>query len=328
MPSRPSPPPSAAAWTWGGSRSRPGWTSPIPGRRSWPMTQTPGHRGTSSWVSPTTGSSSPRASARWPWDHAARAAWLNRQAIYDAGPYEQAARVFREHGYTAGAEAILIAQRRHARRVIAGPAGGTRAAPWTGPNQRHGRPTATGPRRVLWLLAILLILVIASLEAPPPRRPCAPTTGRAWFHHARARTVRPRRVRRRVPAARPTSAVAAGALLQPGSLRHRHRGPARLTSTSDRPGTPIRPALRRLHAMVAECRHVAGLAALLDLRAVPGPPLPRHVSREGPRQTVPWRGPSPGLCGWLASALGQPQTSPRVPAGPPFAGRIAMRYQS
>src|SRR5215831_9701588 len=58
--------------------------------------------------------------SRRPWDHAARAAWLSRQAAYDAGPYEQAARVFQKHGYTAGAEAILIAQRRHARRVMAG----------------------------------------------------------------------------------------------------------------------------------------------------------------------------------------------------------------
>lgn len=47
--------------------------------------------------------------------------------MFDSGPYEQAARVFRQHGYTWQAEQILIAQRRHARRA--------------------GRATATWPRR-------------------------------------------------------------------------------------------------------------------------------------------------------------------------------------
>src|SRR5689334_15616263 len=102
--------------------------------------------------------------ARRPWDHVARAAWLSRQAAYDAGPYEQAARVFREHGYTAGAEAILIAQRRHARRVMAGRGAPLRRAL----DAAFSATVAYGfrPRRVLWLLAILLILVILSLEAP------------------------------------------------------------------------------------------------------------------------------------------------------------------
>jgi hypothetical protein len=44
------------------------------------------------------------AGARPAWDHAARCAWLARQQAYDAGPYEQAARVFRQHGYTDGHE--------------------------------------------------------------------------------------------------------------------------------------------------------------------------------------------------------------------------------
>src|SRR5262252_3881716 len=99
----------------------------------------------------------PQGSAsRRPWDHAARAAWLSRQAAYDAGPYEQAARVFREHGYTAGAEAILIAQRRHARRVMAGRGAPLRRAL----DVAYSTTVAYGfrPRRVLWLLAILLVL--------------------------------------------------------------------------------------------------------------------------------------------------------------------------
>ncbi len=33
------------------------------------------------------------------WDQAARCAWLGRQTQFDSGPYEQAARVFRQHGY-------------------------------------------------------------------------------------------------------------------------------------------------------------------------------------------------------------------------------------
>lgn len=98
------------------------------------------------------------------WDHVARCAWLNRQAVYDAGPYEQAARVFRQHGYTSGATAILIAQRRHARRAISGK--------WAFP--RRFLDTAFSitvgygyrPGCVLWLLGILLVLVTGSLLIP------------------------------------------------------------------------------------------------------------------------------------------------------------------
>ncbi len=112
--------------------------------------------------------------ARRPWDHAARAAWLSRQAAYDAGPYEQAARVFREHGYTAGSEAILIAQRRHARRVMAGRGAPLRRAL----DAAFSATVAYGfrPRRVLWLVAILLILVIFSLEAPTTQATMRATT--------------------------------------------------------------------------------------------------------------------------------------------------------
>jgi hypothetical protein len=42
----------------------------------------------------------PQGSAPRPvWDQAARRAWLGRQASFDSGTYEQAARVFRQHGY-------------------------------------------------------------------------------------------------------------------------------------------------------------------------------------------------------------------------------------
>jgi hypothetical protein len=107
----------------------------------------------------------PKGGATSPaWDHAARCAWLSRQSAYDAGPYEQAARVFRQHGYTHGARAILIAQRRHARRAISGK--------WALP--RRALDTAFSitvsygyrPGRVLWLLAILVILVTGTLQLP------------------------------------------------------------------------------------------------------------------------------------------------------------------
>lgn len=103
-------------------------------------------------------------STRRTWDHVARCAWLSRQAAYDAGPYEQAARVFREHGYTAGAEEILIAQRRHARQAITGAGAPLRRALDIAYNVTVGY--GFRPRRVLWLLAALLILVTASLEIP------------------------------------------------------------------------------------------------------------------------------------------------------------------
>jgi hypothetical protein len=63
------------------------------------------------------------------WEQAARCAWLRRQSEFDSGPYEQAARVFRQHGYTGEAEQVLMAQRRHARQV--------------------GRPNATWLRRAM-----------------------------------------------------------------------------------------------------------------------------------------------------------------------------------
>ena len=109
-----------------------------------------------------------------PWDHGARAAWLGRQEIYDAGPYEQAARVFREHGYTSAAETILIAQRSQARELITGPAAGIRRTL----DGLFGASVAYGyrPGRVLWLLVVLLGLVIASLEVPVTQATLRSTT--------------------------------------------------------------------------------------------------------------------------------------------------------
>jgi hypothetical protein len=103
------------------------------------------------------------APPRQVWDQAARCAWLARQAEFDSGPYEQAARVFRQHGYAREAEQILIAQRDQARRISRSGASWPRRAidaiyAIIGYGYR--------PSRVLWLLAALLVLVTASLEVP------------------------------------------------------------------------------------------------------------------------------------------------------------------
>ena len=97
------------------------------------------------------------------WDEGARSAWLGRQTEFESGPYEQAAKVFRQHGYTTEAEHILIAQRRHAGQV--------RRPHVIWPRRVIDAIYATigygyRPSRVLWVLAALLVLVIASLEIP------------------------------------------------------------------------------------------------------------------------------------------------------------------
>ncbi len=108
------------------------------------------------------------------WDQAARCAWLRCQSEFDSGPYEQAARVFRQHGYTGEAEQILMAQRRHARQVGR-------------PNTTRLRRAAEAayatigygyrPSRVLWLLAALLVLVAISLELPATQATLRATNG-------------------------------------------------------------------------------------------------------------------------------------------------------
>jgi hypothetical protein len=108
------------------------------------------------------------------WDQAARCAWLSRQTAFDSGPYEQAARVFRQHGYTREAEQILIAQHRHARRV------GRSSATW--PRRAIDASYAIigygyRPARVLWLLAALLLVVAVSLEVPAAQATLRATNG-------------------------------------------------------------------------------------------------------------------------------------------------------
>jgi hypothetical protein len=108
------------------------------------------------------------------WDQAARCRWLRRQTAFDSGPYEQAAMVFRQHGYAKGAEQILIAQSKHARQV------GWSNATW--PRRMLDAIYATigygyRPARVLWVLAGLLILVAVSLELPASQATLRATNG-------------------------------------------------------------------------------------------------------------------------------------------------------
>jgi len=93
-----------------------------------------------------------------------RADKLNAQAEYDAGPYEQAARVFREHGYPREAEQILIAQGRHARRAFTGRG----AAVYRLLNRAFDVTVRFGyrPGRVLWAIIVLLAAVAISLAVP------------------------------------------------------------------------------------------------------------------------------------------------------------------
>ena len=116
------------------------------------------------------------------WDPAVRSAWLGRQAAFDSGPYEQAARVFRQHGYTSGAEQILIAQRRHARNT-------------TGSSSTWPRRAALAlyaavgygyrPWRVLWVLATLLVLVAVSLQVGPWQDTLRATNGNGEVYSVR-----------------------------------------------------------------------------------------------------------------------------------------------
>lgn len=98
----------------------------------------------------------------WHWEQ--RLAWLRKQPEYDAGPYEQAARVFRQHGYSHGAEQLLIKQRSDARRAE----GMTRSRVTSLLDWVFDWTVGYGyrPGRVLWLLVALLTLVSITLAVP------------------------------------------------------------------------------------------------------------------------------------------------------------------
>ena len=97
------------------------------------------------------------------WNLRKRLRWLRNQADYDAGPYEQAARVYRQHGRTSQAERILIAQRtdmRHSGSET--PVRGIRDA-------LYGWTVGYGyrPGRAFSLLLALLALLLLTLSFTP-----------------------------------------------------------------------------------------------------------------------------------------------------------------
>ncbi|WP_248966231.1 hypothetical protein [Sphaerisporangium perillae] len=131
------------------------------------------------------------------WNWRARCDWLARQASFDAGPYEQAARVFRQHGYAGEAENILIRQHRHARRTAAMSRPGTSA--WTRARARmrfwldgvYGLTVGYGyrPGRTLWLLLALLTLVGGMLLAAPVQSTMRATDARGNTYSPSGRLV-------------------------------------------------------------------------------------------------------------------------------------------
>jgi hypothetical protein len=101
------------------------------------------------------------------WDAARRLAWLRRQPEYDASPYEQAARVFRQHGYEDGAEELLINRRKDARE-LEGRLGGRRTRLRNTVDWIYDWTVGYGfrPGRVLLLLIALLAIVSVTLVVP------------------------------------------------------------------------------------------------------------------------------------------------------------------
>jgi hypothetical protein len=145
----------------------------------------------------------PRGSAASPaWDHAARCAWLSRQAVYDAGPYEQAARVFRQHGYTSGARAIL-SHSAGTPAVLSPASGRCRAALWTPPSASRSA-TATGPAASCGCSPSWLSSSPAPSCRPVPEPPCGPLPPQAPFTPPRDPSdPRAQRPPRRTPRAPP-----------------------------------------------------------------------------------------------------------------------------
>ena len=224
------------------------------------------------------------ASAR-PWDHAARCAWLGRQAAYDAGSYEQAARVFRVHGYTSGAEEILIAQRRRAGQVAPG---GRGAVPRRVLDAVYDTTVRYGyrPGRVLGLLLVLLVLVVASLEIPAGQATLRASDAAGDVYSAAGL------LRNAGPDAPGRGTRRGGLADSCGDGQVRCFSPVLYAIDTVVPLVSLEQrstwypdsarAGRDVHAVVAERRHLARLAALVDLRPVPGPDHPHHLARPRP----------------------------------------------
>lgn len=102
------------------------------------------------------------------WDWRARRDWLRGMVPFDAGPYEQAARVFRQHGHSVEAERLLIEQRRQARRAPSPDGRSPRRLIRNARDLLYGLTVGYGyrPGRVLWLLGALLALVGVMMLSP------------------------------------------------------------------------------------------------------------------------------------------------------------------
>lgn len=103
------------------------------------------------------------------WDSQKRLAWLDGQTNFDRGPYEQAARIYRQHGFQAEAESFLIAQRSRARRHALNTDSQSRLRRMLR-NLReafYGLSAGYGfrPTRALWAIVALLIAVVIGVNA-------------------------------------------------------------------------------------------------------------------------------------------------------------------
>ncbi len=101
-------------------------------------------------------------------DAMVRARWLGQQRPYDPRPWEQVARVLRASGDHRGAEDVLIAQRRRARRARR-EAGGRRWRAWVDWSQDVTVRYGYRPQRALIVL-LLLILAVGAALAPASAR--------------------------------------------------------------------------------------------------------------------------------------------------------------
>lgn len=121
------------------------------------------------------------------WNRRLRCAWLARQSNYDSGPYEQAARVFRQHGYITEAEEILMEQRTQARRT----GRARRSPPRRALDGLYQVSVGYGyrPSRVLWILLLLLVLVTVSLLLPAAKATLRATDARGNVYTADGRLI-------------------------------------------------------------------------------------------------------------------------------------------
>ncbi|WP_214321213.1 hypothetical protein [Nonomuraea sediminis] len=124
----------------------------------------------------------------WAWRE--RRDWLAAMVPFDAGPYEQAARVFRQHGRPAEAERLLIEQRRRARKERP-PGRSARRLLRDLRDTLYGLTVGYGyrPGRALWLLGALLVLVGIMMHLSPVQQTLRATDPRGNVYAVDGRLV-------------------------------------------------------------------------------------------------------------------------------------------